>query len=297
MAEQAAALPDSVLSIGEQLQGGNGVMPAAELFQDRGVFAAEYARIFLRPWTAVEHASRLDADGRYFRFETATRSVVVVRDTEGQVHALRNACLHAGYRVCEAEDGVVDHLHCVYHDWEYALDGELTVPALTRRHDNSRYRLARYPLRISNGLILVDLSTENADSATAEPTLPDWLADAKVTGRARYSAALNWKYLRAWLLSAPELFLDGPPDAVLEFGALGFLASRAGQAALVRIAPKFPEQTEFQVIRLALPEAGPVVGNGIEEALCRTGEAIAAAPLAWLDRDFFAWYWSMMDQR
>ena len=58
MAEQAAALPDSVLSIGEQLQGGNGVMPAAELFQDRGVFAAEYARIFLRPWTAVEHASR-----------------------------------------------------------------------------------------------------------------------------------------------------------------------------------------------------------------------------------------------
>lgn len=295
MAETAAALPDSITSIGEQLDAGGDIAPPPELFQDRGVFAAEYARLFLRPWMAVEHASRLDADGRYFRFEVATRSVVVVRETGERVHALRNACLHAGYRVCEAEEGRLDHLHCVYHDWEYALDGDLTYPALTRRHDAARYRLARYPLRVKAGLVLVDLSRENADSEAEEPEIPAWLGEAVVTARARATAERNWKDLLPRLRSDPAPLLGGPPELPLvEFGALGFLAVRGGCAALVRVVPRAPEKTDLEAIRLALPQVAPAGEDGAAEGLRLAAEAVAAAPPAPLGREFFAWYWSMM---
>jgi nitrite reductase/ring-hydroxylating ferredoxin subunit len=289
------ALPECVISIGEQLGRGDPVVPTEELFHDRKVFAAEFARIFLRPWTVVDHQSRLDGDGRYFRFEVATRSVVVVRESDQRLHALRNACLHAGYRVCEAEEGTADHLHCVYHDWEYALDGRLTAPEFTRRYDESRYRLARYPMRIDQGLVMVDLTRDNADSTEPPPELPEWLADCAVSGRARYNVGWNWKYVAQYLRQAPEALL-GPIGGgpVRRFGPLGFLAGGPEGAALVRIAPKFPEQTDIEVLRLAPPGAAPAEDEAAEEGLRQTGQAIAAAPLAWLGRDFYDWYWPLL---
>ena len=98
-------LPDSVKAIGEQLDSEREIAPAPELFDAYDVFAAELAQIFTRPWLAVDHASRLAADGDYVRADIGSRSVVLVRETADRIHALRNACLHAGYRVCEAEAG------------------------------------------------------------------------------------------------------------------------------------------------------------------------------------------------
>jgi phenylpropionate dioxygenase-like ring-hydroxylating dioxygenase large terminal subunit len=94
-------LPDSVKAIGEQLDNMGEVSPAPELFDAYEVFAAELAHIFTKPWLAVDHASRLGADGDYFRADVGPRSVVVVRESADRIHAMRNACLHAGYRVCE----------------------------------------------------------------------------------------------------------------------------------------------------------------------------------------------------
>src|SRR5579863_1416976 len=116
-------LPDPIKAIGEQFDTQREIAPAPELFEAYDVFSAELAGIFTRPWLAVDHASRLAADGDFLRADVGSRSVVFVRESESQIHALRNACLHAGYRVCEEESGRADHLFCVYHGWSYALDG------------------------------------------------------------------------------------------------------------------------------------------------------------------------------
>ena len=120
-------LPDSVKAIGEQVEnqrekGGGEITPAPELFDAHDVFAAELAQIFTRPWLAVDHASRLSADGDFLRADIGARSVVVVRENAERVHALRNACLHAGYRVCEEDSGRAEYLFCQYHGWSYALE-------------------------------------------------------------------------------------------------------------------------------------------------------------------------------
>src|SRR5437764_14574606 len=223
-------LPDPIKTVAEQLDTTGDIAPAPELFEAYDVFAAELAGLFVRPWLALDHASRLTADGDYFRADLGPRSVVMVRETAGQIHALRNACLHAGYRVCEDEAGRADKLFCIYHGWYYALDGRLTDPMLRPEEpDRSRYRLPRYAMQIERGLVLVDMSkaAPSPPEATAPDLagVPDWLADASVTARQHYNASFNWKYLRPLLWSAPDLVFEGGGcDAVVEFGPMSFLA-------------------------------------------------------------------------
>ena len=295
-------LPDSMLSIGEQLGRGGGVGPMPELFDAHEVFAAELALLFVRPWLAVDHHSRLAADGDHFRVDVGPRSVLLVRESEHSVHALRNACLHAGYRVCDAEEGHADQLYCPYHGWLYALDGRLVDPLLRpEQSDRSRYRLPRYALRIVHGLILVDLSNAAAEPPPAgavEPgALPDDLAGFVVTGRQRHSAGCNWKYLRQALWSSPGLVFGGTCDRVAFCGPLSFVAGRDGEAALLRLSPRHPGHTEIEVIRMSPADrmAPPDnAGDPLAAAVRRAEAAVAAAPFAFLERPFYEWYWSAL---
>ena len=296
-------LPDSVKAIGEQLakqsEKGNGeIAPATELFEAYDVFAAELAQIFTRPWLAVDHISRLAADGDYLRADIGSRSVVLVRESADQIHALRNSCLHAGYRVCEAEAGNAGHLYCQYHGWSYALDGRLTDPMLRpNMTDRSRFRLPRYAMRIERGLILVDLSSAAPEPPPAAPielgAVPLDLAERAVS-RTHYKTNLNWKRLRQLLWNAPGLALGGEDcEEVVEVGPLSLLALGGGDAALLRLIPRFPGQTEVELVRMPKLGRSPEgdAPDAMGEALRDSAEGSAAAPL---DRAFYGWYWPLM---
>ncbi len=297
-------LPDSIKAIGDQLDSGSEIVPAPELFDAYEVFAAELAQIFTLPWLAVDHASRLAADGDYLRADVGSRSVVLVRESADQIHALRNACLHAGYRVCEAEAGNATHLYCAYHGWSYALDGRLTDPMLRPNiTDRSRFRMPRYAMQIQRGLILVDLSAVAPEPPPAGPVelgaVPEDLADRVVSRRQLTKTNWNWKRLRKFLWESPDLAFGGAGcDAVVELGPLSLVAMRDGDAALIRLTPRFPGQTDVELVEMPVP-GGSRRGNGaidpigdpLGDALREAGDGIAAAPL---DREFYGWYWSLM---
>ena len=292
-------IPDSVKSIGDQLAAGGEIAASAELFEAYPVFAAEVQQVFARPWLAVDHASRLAADGDYFRADVGSRSVILVREAGDRIHALRNACLHAGYRVCEEEAGHGEQLFCQYHGWYYALDGRLTDPYLRPdQPDRSRFRLPRYAMQIRHGLILVDLSSIAPEPPPAGPValggIPQSLADAGVTARRRYATTWNWKHLRQFLRLRPELFCGGTCDEFVALGPLSFVALRSDEAALVRLVPRFPGHSDFELVRIAPPDASGSVESDLERvaaALRDAGEPGTAEPL---DRGFYEWYWSLM---
>jgi len=296
-------LPASVAALGEQLGRAGEVAPDPALFHEADVFAAERERIFARPWMAVDHATRLDEDGRYFRFDAAARSVVVTRDGSGRLHALRNVCIHAGYPVCDAEEGAAERLICPYHGWEFALDGELLEPAFASRTDRSRLRMTRYHISVRDGLILVDPSGDPSSSEEIAGEIPVWVSDGKVTRRASYSTTWNWKFVLHFLKHHPELSFDEPSNgddnACIEFGPLSWLMVRSDQVALLRVIPKFAERTDIQLIRIAASEAperttsaGTV--DSVADAIRDAGEAGAADWSSRLDPGFFAWYWPLM---
>lgn len=288
---EPGGLPQSLAGLGAVLgapdEAGDIALPSA-LFADAEVFAAERTRIFARSWIVADHMSRLDGDGRYFTLDTGLRPLVVTRESAGRLHALGNLCLHAGYRVCEDEEGSGERLHCLYHDWEYALDGRLTYPALSpERYDPARLRLPGHPLAVERGLILVALSPAAPPHPEGASDFPAWLAEAAVSARAGFSAERNWKLVHAALSAAAEPILGIPPVApVLSFGALGLVILGADRAALLRLIPKAAERTDVQLIRLT------AAGTASDSA--GVAEAAAAAPPPVLSRRFLAWYWALL---
>jgi len=287
-------LPASITDLGEQLRGTDRIAPDPELFSDPHVFAAERERIFQRSAMALDHESRLSEDGRWFRCDAAPRSILVTREIGGRLHALRNVCIHAGYPVCDAEEGTAERLICPYHGWEFALDGRLVEPELSSRIDPSRLRLPSYSVCVRDGLILFDPSgPSDAVEQSADP-LPEWLTGATVVRRALHKTSWNWKALRHFLQSSAQLFLDGPHGERREFGPLSCLFAQSRRAVLLRIIPKFAEQTDLQVIEMIaddIPRGGePAAGSdGVAERLSGPDGS-----LSWFDRDFAQWYWSLM---
>jgi nitrite reductase/ring-hydroxylating ferredoxin subunit len=284
-------LPVSVTDLGEQLRGDGQIAPDPALFSDPQVFAAERERIFQRSVMALDHETRLPEDGRWFRCDAAPRSILVTREAGGRLNALRNVCIHAGYPVCEAEEGSAERLVCPYHGWEFALDGRLVEPALSRI-DPSRLRLASYPVCVRNGLIFVDPTGETAGVANS---VPNWLTAATVVRRARYNINRNWKFVRYFLQSSPQLFLDGPPDGCHEFGPLSLLFAQSRRVVLLRVIPKYAEQTDFQLIEMIMVGENPqnaeseIASDTVAERMDRAGTSFS-----WFDRDFAQWYWSLI---
>ena len=295
-------LPDSIATIGTQLGRDETIVVDPQLLSGADVFAAERQRLFLRPWAAVDHQSRIGEPGRYVKFDAATRSVLLTRDAEGHLRALRNVCIHAGYPVCEAEEGPADRLVCPYHGWEFAADGRLLEPDLSARIDPARLRLASHPVCIQDGLIFVDLSRaaaisdEDEDPPMIPGAVPDWLADANVTGRRRYGTEWNWKLALQFIRSSPHLFYDDlGDDDFIEFGPLSLMLVQPDRATLLRVIPKSAARTDLQLIHLA-PQDAPQEDepDRIAEGLREAGDAETVAAKAQLDRAFFAWYWPLM---
>ncbi|MBO0712428.1 MAG: Rieske (2Fe-2S) protein [Acetobacteraceae bacterium] len=285
-------LPASITALGEQLRRPGEIAPAQTLFCDAEVFAAERARIFARPLTAVDHETRLEADGHYFRCDTSPRPVILTRANGGRLRALRNVCIHAGYPVCEAEQGAAERLICPYHGWEFALDGRLLEPDLSARIDPARLRLTEYPVYVLSGLILVDLSG-NAEDQQRPPPLPAWLAAAKVVRRARYCTTWNWKLVHHFLKSSPRLFSDVAPQSSVAIGPLSWVIAWPQRAVLLRVVPKFAAQTDFHVVEMVAqgaPEEAPAAGSDAVARKLRCTEPSVHC----FDRRFADWYWSMM---
>ena len=291
-------LPDPITAIGQQIESGGAVTPDDEFFEAYEVFSAELSNIFVKPWLVVDHASRIADDNSYFRFDVGSRSIVVSRESKDCIHALRNACLHAGYRICEEEDGKGDHLFCNYHGWDYALDGRLTEPVLRPDvEDRSRFRLPRYAMEIRQGLIFVDLSKAGPNAPESGPldlsAIGD-LDDRVVTGRRRYPTTWNWKHLRQTLWSAKEnVFAKGECDSVTEFGALSFIATQGDETVLTRIVPRFPGHTDVELVCIGAPgstAAEDRIGAAVQDGT----HAIVEPPLEVLQRPFYEWYWSTL---
>ena len=300
-------LPESVAAIGERLGGTGAIVADPQLLHAADVFAAERDRIFLRPWVAVDHQSRIDQPGRYIRFDAATRSILLTRDAEGCLRALRNVCIHAGYPVCEAEEGSADRLICPYHGWEFAADGRLVEPDLSSRIDPARLRLATHPVCVRDGLIFVDPSRPATASGEVDeaPVTPDaaagWLGDGNVTNRTRYNTDWNWKLALQFLKSSPHLFADDPGESIscCEFGPLSLMMVQPQHAALLRVIPKSAERTDIQLVRIEAKAANLTTPatDGLDrvgDALRQAGDAEAVGRSSELDRRFFSWYWSLM---
>jgi salicylate 5-hydroxylase large subunit len=96
------------------------------VYSDPAIYAREQERIFAGPcWGYVGLEAEVPARGDFKLTSLGERSVIVVRDGEGELRVLRNRCAHRGLALCREEHGSARSFQCPYHQWTYRLDGTL----------------------------------------------------------------------------------------------------------------------------------------------------------------------------
>jgi phenylpropionate dioxygenase-like ring-hydroxylating dioxygenase large terminal subunit len=105
------------------------------IYTDESVFEAELQRIFYRDWVYLAHESEVPRRGDYCTKWIGRQQVIVVRDSDDEVHAFFNRCRHRGTALCNAESGNADFFRCPYHGWTYNNRGKLVAVTYPSRYE------------------------------------------------------------------------------------------------------------------------------------------------------------------
>ena len=98
------------------------LIPSA--YYDSEFFDLEQQQVFSRNWVVAAPASRVSNPGDMLTVEVAGRSLIVLRDEDGELRAFYNACRHRGARLCDESRRGQKRIVCPYHGWGYNLRGE-----------------------------------------------------------------------------------------------------------------------------------------------------------------------------
>jgi anthranilate 1,2-dioxygenase large subunit len=96
------------------------------IFQDRDIYAAEQKRIFQGPsWNYLCLAVEVKNTGDFVTTFVGDTSVIVSRDSDGELYAFENRCAHRGALIALESRGNTKAFTCVYHAWSYDRQGNL----------------------------------------------------------------------------------------------------------------------------------------------------------------------------
>lgn len=105
----------------------DGCQVSRRVFTDEQVYQREKQRIFGRNWLYLAHESQLKSPGDFVTAYMGETPVIVARGDDGGIHVSVNSCSHRGVPVCRADLGNAKRFVCPYHNWSYAVTGELVA--------------------------------------------------------------------------------------------------------------------------------------------------------------------------
>src|SRR5262249_46727391 len=119
-----------------------------------------------------------------------------VRDTQGAVHVLRNACRHQNMQVVGTPSGNCASLRCRFHGWTYDLQGRFLAapPPVAPSEVGPELNLAMLPATAATGLVCFSLCQPVTLPPPIEPS-------AAYRGTLVTDIACNWKVCVEHLLA------------------------------------------------------------------------------------------------
>ena len=179
------------------------------VYTDPEIYAREQMHIFQgKNWNYLGLEAEVPEPGSFKTTYIGEQSVVLTRAEDGSLHAVLNRCAHRGNMVCRDAFGKAKKLYCVYHAWNYNLQGDLTHAAfahglrgeggLPKDFKNSEHGLRKLRVETLCGLVFASFHDDT-------PPLQDWLGDVangirrvlhkplKVLGYDTQRIHANWK--------------------------------------------------------------------------------------------------------
>jgi phenylpropionate dioxygenase-like ring-hydroxylating dioxygenase large terminal subunit len=103
------------------------------VYSDSEIYTQEQERIFRGPsWSFLCLEAELTKPNTWRTSSLGEMPIVVTRDEHGVLHAFENRCAHRGALLCLKDRGQDRKIVCVYHNWTYDLEGNLTGVAFRR---------------------------------------------------------------------------------------------------------------------------------------------------------------------
>ena len=198
----------------------------ADRYTDLERAALEVSELFLkRPLVAGLSREILHAGDR-IAFEAVGRSVIVVRQANGELRAFRNMCAHRGAKLVRPNGHGCDRarqITCPFHAWSYDLDGTLRSVPGAQGFEGLDWRsrhLQPVPVVEWHGLVFVRL--EGAAPIDCAQHLGEFspvleqleLAEFTPVQSSALQAGTNWKY-------ALDTYGEGYHFGVLHGGTIG----------------------------------------------------------------------------
>ena len=104
----------------------DGGIVSRDIFVSDDVYQRELTQVFGRAWLFVGHESQIRNPYDYFVSRMGAESVIMTRDSAGEIHVFLNTCRHRGMKVCRYDHGNARVFTCPYHAWSYSVDRNLT---------------------------------------------------------------------------------------------------------------------------------------------------------------------------
>jgi phenylpropionate dioxygenase-like ring-hydroxylating dioxygenase large terminal subunit len=161
----------------------------------------EMERLWPKTWQWACRTNDIPSAGDYVEIQVARRSVLVVRDGTGAIHAFINACRHRGTALAEGA-GHRDCFVCPFHGWTYDTDGSIRyIPARWDFGYVSDDEASLKPVRVDefDGWVFVHLDDDAAPLSDhlGETVMRHFLVhpSAPMWKRYHYGIAIpcNWK--------------------------------------------------------------------------------------------------------
>ncbi|MDT4795393.1 Salicylate 5-hydroxylase, large oxygenase component [compost metagenome] len=103
------------------------------VYTDTQLYQRELERCFYQGhWNYVGLEAEIPHPGDFKRTTLGERSVILVRDQDGEINVIENVCAHRGMKFCRERSGNRKDFHCPYHQWNYDLKGNLQGVPLRR---------------------------------------------------------------------------------------------------------------------------------------------------------------------
>ena len=103
------------------------------VYQDEEIYRREQERIFRgATWNFLGLEAELPNPGDFKTTFVGEMPVVVTRGARAELRCFENRCAHRGSLLCLKDCGNAKEFACVYHNWTYDLEGNLTGVAFRR---------------------------------------------------------------------------------------------------------------------------------------------------------------------
>jgi choline monooxygenase len=169
-------------------------------YTDPAWYAFERKQLFTRHWHYVGHIADLSAPGDHIVADVAGVPLIIVCQPDGYPRAFHNVCRHRAGPIATANGRGATRLRCLYHGWQYGLDGALiAAPEMAEAIGFDKATIALTPVacNVWEGLVFVALGAApplaDVMAGIAERIKPTALATLRFHRRDVYDVAANWK--------------------------------------------------------------------------------------------------------